>query len=55
MVLIYWGGGRGGTKGGKGKEAFLVATREVGLKVCAETTKYMFVSRDNAATLEGKE
>jgi hypothetical protein len=44
------GGGVGGTTGGKRKEALIAATREVGLKLCAETTKYIFLSRDNIVT-----
>ena len=37
--------GEGGdTKGGKGKEALLVATREVGLNVRAETTMYTWTN-----------
>ena len=36
-------------KHGRGKEALVVATKEIGLEVDADKTKYMIMSRDQNA------
>ena len=47
MMLIYWGGGIHTLK--ENAEALLAATREIGLEVSADKTKYMVMSRDQNA------
>jgi len=44
MMLIYWGGSLHTIK--ENAEVLLVATKEIGLEVNADKTKYMIMSRD---------
>ena len=44
MMLIYWGGSVHTVK--ENAEALVVATKEIGLEVNADKTKYMIMSRD---------
>ena len=48
-MLIYWGGGGGIHTLKENAEALVVATREIGLEVSADKTKYMVMSRDQNA------
>jgi len=47
MMLIYWGGSVHTVK--ENAEALVVATKEIGLEVNADKTKYMIMSRDQNA------
>jgi len=47
MMLIYWGGSIHTVK--ENAEALVVATKEIGLEVNADKTKYMIMSRDQNA------
>jgi hypothetical protein len=47
MMLIYWGGSIHAMK--KNTEALVVASKEIGLEVNAEKTKYMVTSRNQNA------
>ena len=47
IILIYWGGSVHTVE--ENAEALVVATKETGLEVNADKTKYMIMSRDQNA------
>ena len=50
MMLIYWEEAHNPKKN---SEALVAATREIGLEVCADKSKYMVMSRDlNAGRIQ---
>ena len=49
MMLIYWGGSIHTVK--ENAEALVIATKETGLEVNADKTKYMVMSREQTAGL----